>query len=207
MKLAGPLPHGFDLETVYTAAVNRDAARAGAAAAFVERLTGAASHEARAAAGFRGYAIRPARASDVAAIRELVGSALEEHGLAADPTGIDRDLDDPIASYVGRGGTLDAVVDADGRIAGCCGIYPIDADTCELRKMYLAPGARGRGLGRRLLERALAFARGLRFRRMELETASVLERAIALYQAAGFRPAARRAAACRCDRAFVVELR
>jgi putative acetyltransferase len=72
--------------------------------------------------------------------------------------------------------------------------------------MYLAREARGRGLGKRLLARALAFARGRGYARIELETASVLRTAIAMYEAAGFRPLERRPAACRCDRAFALEL-
>jgi putative acetyltransferase len=73
--------------------------------------------------------------------------------------------------------------------------------------MYLAPAARGHGVGKRLLDRALAFARGLGFRRVELETASVLERAIAMYTRAGFRPSGRHPLVRRCDQAFTLELR
>jgi molybdate transport system substrate-binding protein len=206
VKLVSPLPRGFDLETVYTAAVNARAGAPDAARAFVERLTGPATAAARSAAGFGGCAIRPAISTDAAAIRALVASVLDEYRLAPDPDGIDRDLDDPIAAYAGRGGALDAVIDASGKLVGCCGIYPHGSDECELRKMYLAREVRGLGLGRRLLDRALAFARGKGYARVELETASVLESAIALYEAAGFRALERQPAACRCDRAFALEL-
>jgi len=206
VKLVAPLPPGLDLVTVYTAAVNGAAGQRDRANAFVARLTGEGAHAARAAAGFGGYAIRPASARDVEEVRRIVRAVLDEYGLAPDPSGVDRDLDDPLASYPGRCGMLDVVVDAGGRVAGCCGIYPLDDRTCELRKMYLLAQARGHGLGKRLLERALAFARGRRFARVELETASVLDRAMALYTSAGFQPLARKTAACRCDRAFALEL-
>ncbi len=205
-KLVAPLPRGLDLETVYTAALDARAADPRAAREFLERLAGPASQAARAAAGFRGYAIRPATAADAQPIRALVRSVLDEYGLAPDPSGIDRDLEDPIASYAGEGGQLDAVVDESGRLVGCCGVVPHGEGSCELRKMYLAKEARGHGLGRRLLDRALAFARGRRFPRIELETASVLEAALALYRAAGFRVLERRPAARRCDRAFAMDL-
>ena len=52
IRLVAPLPRGFDLETTYTAAVNAVAADPPGAAAFVARLTGAASRPQRAAAGF-----------------------------------------------------------------------------------------------------------------------------------------------------------
>jgi molybdate transport system substrate-binding protein len=206
-KLVAPLPKGYDLETVYTASVSARAGEREAAAAFVARLTGIGAAAARAAAGFRGYAIRPAVAADVPAIRALVRSVLDEHGLAPDPSGIDRDLEDPLAAYAGSGGMLDAVVAAGGRVVGSCGVIPLPHGSCELRKMYLEPGVRGHGLGKRLLDRAVAFARGRGFERIELETASVLGRAMALYTAAGFEPLARAPAARRCDRAFELALR
>ena len=206
IRLVAALPRGLELDTVYTAAVNAHAADRSAARAFVARLTGAASRETRSNAGFRGYAIRPATAEDAAPIRALVRAVLDEYGLAPDPSGIDRDLEDPVASYAGHGGQLDAVIDEPGRLVGCCGVMRHEDGSCELRKMYLAKDARGRGLGRRLLDRALAFARGSGFPRIELETASVLDTAIAMYEAAGFRALERPASACRCDRAYAMDL-
>lgn len=206
IRLVAALPAGLGLDTVYTAAVNARAANAATARAFVERLTGPASRTARSAAGFRGDAIRPATGEDAPAIRQLVRSVLDEYALAPDPSGIDRDLEDPVASYGGHGGQLDAVVDESGRLIGCCGVMRHGDGSCELRKMYLAKEARGRGLGKRLLDRALAFARGSGFPRVELETASVLDTAIAMYEAAGFRALERRPSACRCDRAYAMEL-
>ena len=72
--------------------------------------------------------------------------------------------------------------------------------------MYVFSEARGHGLGGRLLRRALAFARGRGFRRVELETASVLKEAIGLYAGAGFQPIERAHLAARCDRAFALDL-
>lgn len=52
VRLVGPLPPGFELETTYTAAVSANAADPVASAAFVERLAGAGSRQRRTAAGF-----------------------------------------------------------------------------------------------------------------------------------------------------------
>ncbi len=207
VKLVAPLPKGYDLETVYTAAVSARAAHREAAAAFVRRLVGEPARATRTAAGFRGFAIRPAVAADADAIRAVIQAVLPEFGLPSDPAGTDRDLAGIPANYLERGGTVDVVADSAGRIVGCCAVYPMDAATCELRKMYLLPAARGHGLGQRLLARALAFARGRGFQRMELETASVLTDAIALYQRAGFAPIARKAESQRCDQAFALALK
>ena len=206
VRLVQPLPRGFDLETVYTAAVATRSQQAKSAGDFVRLLTGDASRGARIKAGFRGFLVRPAMPADAATVREVVSHVLAEYGLSTDSSGIDADLDDLDASYLGRGGTFDVVVGSDGAIAGCCGIYPLDDATCELRKMYLTKEARGHGLGGRLLRRALAFARARRFRRVELETASVLKEAIALYAGAGFHPIQRKHLEARCDQAFALDL-
>ena len=76
---------------------------------------------------------------------------------------------------------------ADGVVVGGVGVaaWPRSEDTCELQKLYVAADRRGFGLGRRLLERALAFA-GEHYRRCYLETHSSLEAACGLYRSAGF---------------------
>jgi molybdate transport system substrate-binding protein len=206
VKLVAPLPHGFDLDTVYSAAVNAGAAHPEAARAFLARLAGEASRKARIAAGFRGYAIRPATGADLEAIRGLVRDVLHEYGLSEDPSGVDADLEDLDRHYFHRGGVFDVAVAADGKVAGCCGVFRLEGDACELRKMYVLKDARGHGLGGRLLRRAVGFARGQGYRRMELETASVLKEAIALYAGAGFRPIKRAHMASRCDQAFALDL-
>jgi putative acetyltransferase len=99
------------------------------------------------------------------------------------------------------------VIEHDGRaLVGSVGIYPLDAQNCELRKMYLAASMRSRGLGKLLLERALNFAREAGFRSVMLETASVLKDAIALYERYGFRPVESAHLASRADQAFILYL-
>jgi molybdate transport system substrate-binding protein len=206
VRLVAPLPAGFDLETVYTAAVSAKSGQRESAARFVAQLTGEESRSARAAAGFHGASIRRATAAEHAAIREVVRTVLGEYGLSIDSSGVDSDLDDLDGSYLSRGGLFEVAVAADGRIAGCCGVFPLEGTTCELRKMYLLKDARGQGLGGRLLRRALAFAASRGYRRVELETASVLKEAIALYAGAGFVPIQRKHLANRCDQAYALDL-
>lgn len=206
IRLVGPLPKGCDLETVYTVAVNAKAQRPAEARDFARDLAGERTRAARAKAGFVGHAIRPAQAGDAAAVRGVVNATLAEYGITADPAGTDRDLADLDAYYFSRGGGFLVAVASDGRIVGSCGIAPLEGGTWDLRKMYLAPEVRGQGLGKRLLARILAFARAKGAKRVELETASVLKEAIALYQRAGFKPIARKLASCRCDKAFALDL-
>jgi putative acetyltransferase len=153
-----------------------------------------------------GFALREAVAADGPAIRAVVYTVLREYGLAPDPAGTDADLHDVVASYFGRGGCFLVVVAANARIVGCGGLYPLDARDAEIRKMYLLKEARGRGIGRTLLTDLLEAARQRGFERIIVETASVLEDAIALYRKNGFVPFERAHLANRCDQAYVLDL-
>jgi GNAT superfamily N-acetyltransferase len=74
----------------------------------------------------------------------------------------------------------------DGVAVGCGGLSRLESETAEVRRMYVAPGARRRGISRAILERLLATARELGYRRARLETGNRQHEAIGLYQAAGF---------------------
>src|SRR5687768_13854385 len=95
--------------------------------------------------------LRDARSEDSAAVFGIVDSVLREYGLEPDPLGTDSDLADIEASYDQRGGVFRVIESADKIIVGCGGLFPVDSATVELRKMYLLPAARGKGLGKKLL--------------------------------------------------------
>jgi len=74
----------------------------------------------------------------------------------------------------------------DGRAIGCGGIARFDAVRGEVKRMYVVPEARGRGLGRRLLEELEAQARELGYTSVVLETGDRQPEALGLYASAGF---------------------
>jgi putative acetyltransferase len=77
----------------------------------------------------------------------------------------------------------------DGEIMGGAGIFPTDGlpdDTCELVKLYLRKEARGRGLGKRLIQVCTDQARQWGFRRIYLETMNELGQALKTYEQSGF---------------------
>lgn len=150
--------------------------------------------------------LRRATNVDCESVRTLVFTVLGEYGLKPDPSSTDADLDDIEQSYFARGGTFCVLENEDGSIVGACGLYPVEGRTCELRKMYLRRTHRGRGLGKLLLEDALASAGELGFATVTLETASVLKEAIALYKRYGFVPCPSDHLAARCDQAYVLVL-
>jgi putative acetyltransferase len=151
--------------------------------------------------------LRRARNKDCDNVARLVYGVLKEYGLKPDPDCTDADLKDIESSYFGRGGTFFVLETEDGSIIGAYGLYPIDEHTCELRKMYLHKAHRGKGLGKFLLEDAIAKARQLGFERMILETASVLKEAITLYKSYGFMEFTPDHLSSRCDQAFTLEIK
>src|SRR5205085_11835242 len=76
----------------------------------------------------------------------------------------------------------------DGRPDACGGLVRYDDDRAELKRMYVAPEDRGRGLGRRVLEELESAARALGYRGVVLETGIKQVEAIALYESAGYEP-------------------
>jgi putative acetyltransferase len=148
---------------------------------------------------------RAATNADTAEIQALVFGVLAEFGLAPDFDGTDRDITDVERHFLGRGGVFEVIENETGRIVGTVGLYPLDGETIELRKMYFAPEVRGRGLGQRLLQEMIEKARTLGYLRVYLETASVLKQAMHIYEKAGFLPVTDKHTP-RCDQAFMLEL-
>ncbi|HEX2076891.1 MAG TPA: GNAT family N-acetyltransferase [Longimicrobium sp.] len=118
--------------------------------------------------------------------RELIQALNAELSAAYSEPGANHFGLDPEEVAEGRGAFL--VVHLDGTPVGCGAVRLLDAETGELKRMYVAPGARGAGLGRRLVEALEAEARALGARRLMLETGIRQHAALALYRATGFHP-------------------
>ena len=133
--------------------------------------------------------LRPLLPADDAALAGVIREVMPEFGADCPGTALhDPEVSAMRAAYPG-GRAQYFVVDEAGAVLGGAGFAPLECgepDVCELRKMYLLPQARGRGLGRALLTRCLAAAAAAGFRRCYLETLDGMRQARSLYESAGF---------------------
>jgi putative acetyltransferase len=134
--------------------------------------------------------LRPIHPDDDAAVARVIRAVMPEFGASGPGFAIhDPEVDVMSATYA-RPGHVYFVVDRGGVVVGGGGIGPLagsDGATCELRKMYFLPSARGRGVGAQLLERCLAAAKALGYRTCYLETLTGMDAAKRLYERFGFR--------------------
>jgi putative acetyltransferase len=149
--------------------------------------------------------IRPATNADCAAVQELVFGILRDYDLQPDREGTDTDIADIETHYLKRGGVFEIIEDEQGNLLGTCGLYPLDAETIELRKMYFDKILRGRGFGKKMLERMIEKSRELGFKRIYLETATILKEATHLYEKYGFKPTEEKHTP-RCDAAYSLDI-
>lgn len=151
----------------------------------------------------RAVAVRPVTADDVPRVAGLIRSVLAEFGLAfGEGSETDAQVLALPASYESRGGRFWVALDGGGALLGTCGVFPVGGGDWELRKMYLDPAARGRGVGRLLLDEAVAFARAAGGRRLVLDTTEQMKAAIAFYEAHGFVRDDAQIRGSRCSRGY-----
>ena len=136
------------------------------------------------------FAIRPIMSGDDAAMAAIIRAVMPEFGAVGDGFAINDPEVDWMSRAYAQPRSAYFVVERDGIVLGGGGVAPLDGgdgDTCELRKMYFLPQARGLGAGSALMERCLQAARGFGFTRCYLETLCGMDAAMRLYERSGFR--------------------
>lgn len=129
--------------------------------------------------------IRKAKRGDEAKVLDLVEEVLKYYDLELNSEIEDLDITDIQKYYTQNNGDFE-VIEFKGKIVGSYGIYRLDEDTCELRKMYLNQSFQGLGLGNIMVENSFKLAKELNYKKITLQTNSVLYKAVKLYKKYGF---------------------
>jgi putative acetyltransferase len=133
--------------------------------------------------------IRQLRETDNPVIARIVRDTLAEFGANKPGTVYFDPTTDNLYGLFQHPGSVYFVAESGNEIMGGAGIFPTEGlpnDTCELVKMYLLPHARGKGLGKKLIEKCIAFAGENGYKNVYLETMPELKQALQVYQKLGF---------------------
>jgi putative acetyltransferase len=136
------------------------------------------------------FTIRPIQTEDAARMAYIIREVMTAHGASGEGFSIhDAEVDDMYTAYQEAGAAY-FVIEKAGKVLGGAGIAPLqggEADTCELKKMYFLPEARGKGLASAIADRCLEAARSFGYRRCYLETITEMAAANRFYQRYGFK--------------------
>jgi putative acetyltransferase len=130
--------------------------------------------------------LRAESAKDIELVRELFleyAQSLNFHLCFQD---FERELAELPGEYAQPYGLL-LLLMSEGKAAGCVALRKIDGNVCEMKRLYVRPEFRGKGLGKKLTLAVIDEAKKIGYRFMRLDTVSSMREAIKLYQLLGFR--------------------
>ena len=125
--------------------------------------------------------------AQIAQARELFLEYAQSLGFSLCFQNFDKELAELPGDYTPPGGRL-LLAEFNGELAGCVALHKFAPGTCEIKRLYLRPKFRGRGLGRVLAETIITEARKLGYTSMRLDTVGpVMKEAVEMYRRLGFR--------------------
>lgn len=132
------------------------------------------------------YQVRRAGPADHDGVTRALAEYFAFLGEDLDADGLDHDVADWQGEYDGIAGVMLVVVDPAGLVVGTAAVRRLAPGVAELKRMWLRPACRGRGLARRLMDRCLEEARALSARSLRLDSEQRLAAAVRLYRSYGF---------------------
>jgi putative acetyltransferase len=125
--------------------------------------------------------------AQIAQARELFLEYAQSLGFSLCFQSFDQELAGLPGDYAPPEGRL-LLAEYEGQLAGCVALHKLDPSICEMKRLYLRPQFRGKGLGRALADRIIAEARHIGYHRMRLDTVEpVMKDAVAMYRKLGFK--------------------
>lgn len=134
--------------------------------------------------------IRKIAATDDAGIAGIIRQSLEDFNAVKQGTVYFDKTTDHLFDVFQVNKATYFIAEINGRVVGGGGIYPTEGlseNTCELVKMYVTSEARGKGIGKLLLNECIAQAKAAGYSLMYIETMPELTNAIEMYKKNGFK--------------------
>jgi GNAT superfamily N-acetyltransferase len=141
------------------------------------------------------FEIRPARATDIPEVRRILREYVAWIGLDLAFQEIDAEIEGLPGEYSPPRGALFVAEEGD-HLLGTIGLRPLEERAClagafdakagEMKRLFVRPSARGRGLAKQLIAVALAEARRLQYSEIRLDTLPMMGDAQSLYTSLGF---------------------
>ncbi len=135
------------------------------------------------------FIIRKIAPDDNAAIAKIIRSSLEDFNAVKQGTAYFDESTNHLYEVFRAERSCYFIVTTGGEVVAGAGIFPTEGlqeRTCELVKMYVTSVARGKGLGKRLLQQCIDEAKNNGFKKMYIETMPELTTAIEMYKKYGF---------------------
>ncbi|MFA6276862.1 MAG: GNAT family N-acetyltransferase [Pedobacter sp.] len=133
--------------------------------------------------------IRPIKSGDDAPLGKLIKSVLTEFKANKPGTAYFDESTNHLSTVFENPKSTYWVIEENGAIIGGGGVFPtanLPEGTCELVKLYLYPAARGRGLGKAIMDKCFSSAKDLGYQNVYLESMPELNKAVSMYERMGF---------------------
>jgi putative acetyltransferase len=133
--------------------------------------------------------IRPIEINDNVFLAKVIRDALTEFGANKPGTVYFDPTTDALYELFQAPGSYYFVATINNELVGGCGIFPTEnlpLGTCELVKLYLKASARGTGLGKKLMQEAMQWAKENGYTQVYLESMPELSKAVSIYENVGF---------------------
>lgn len=134
--------------------------------------------------------IRTVKPSDNEILAQLIRAVFDEHRAPQKGTVYSDPTTDELYQLFQTEKSILWVAELENQILGCCGIYPtkgLPENCTELVKYYLASNARGKGVGRELMEKSISSAREMGYSQIYIESLSAFSVAGDIYEKQGFK--------------------
>ena len=123
----------------------------------------------------------------IAQVRELFLEYAQSLGFSLCFQSFDAELAGLPGDYAPPDGRL-LLAQYEDLLAGCVALHKLEPGICEMKRLYLRPQFRGKGLGRALAGQIIAEARQIGYQRIRLDTVEpVMKDAVGMYRKIGFR--------------------